>query len=377
MESALRPYVTVGIAIAGASLIAVTPVGQPALDIQIRAVQLASVDAVADLTAAQEFPIATWADVVTDTSSNLQEIGPQIAADPTPVLSAIEANQAEYASWLAAGAEQSATNLANASQDLAHVLSTAATDLSSGDVYDADLLIDQYFNSTPLDALRPLENASFEVSQAITNHLDNALNDTGDVYAYATAAVSPDVSSVLGGGSIPIWFTELQQAPLLPLHAAEVAFAGVSQDIVDALQSNNDTLAFNDMLNAPSTIVDAFLNGYNLDDSRFDGGAPAPDATAAAIMRVSSAEGLLSARGTVETQRAALEEVARDIGPARAKELLDALDTSATASSTTDLNALVADVTSLLNPDTPLGEIASLFDPNAVTDVTSLLTSLF
>lgn len=377
MEFALRPYVTAGVAVAGAGLIAAAPVGQPALDIQIRAVQLASVDAVADLTMGQEFPVATWADVVTDTSSNLQEIGPQIAADPTPVLSAIEANQAEYASVFAAGAEQSSTNLVNALQDFSTVLSNAASDISSGDVFDADLLITQWLTQTPLSVIRPLENAYFDVSQSITNNLDNVLNDTGSVYTSATAAVTPDITSVFGGGSIPLWFSELQQAPLLPGHAAEVAFAGVSQDIVNALQNNNDTLAFNDLLNAPSTIVDAYLNGYNLDDGGFVGGAPAPDATAEAVMRISAAEGLLSPRGTVETSRAALETVAREISPERAREALTAVDATAAASSTTDLHTLVADVASLLNPDMPLGEIASLFDPNAVTDVTALLTSLF
>lgn len=374
MEFAVRPYVTAGVAVAGAGLIAAAPVGQPALDIQIRAVQLASVDAVADLTAGQEFPVSTWADVFTNTFSNLEEIGPQIAADPTPVLSAIEANQLEYASVFATGAEQSGTNLANALQDFSTVVSNAATDVSSGDVFDADQLITEYLNQSPLSLIRPLENAYFDVSQSITNNLDNVLNDTGSVYTNVSSDGTPDITSVFGGGSIPEWFSELQQAQLLPGHAAEVAFAGVSQDIVNAFQDNNDTLAFNDLLNTPSTIIDAYLNGYNLDDG---GGGFHSLATDAATMRVVSAEGLLSERGTVETSREALETVAREISPERAKEALDAVDTSTAASSTTDLNTLGADLTSLLNLDTPLGDIASLFDPNAVTDVTSLLTSLF
>jgi hypothetical protein len=376
MEFALRPYVTAGVAVAGAGLIAAAPVGQPALDIQIRAVQLASVDAVADLTAGQEFPVSTWADVATNTLSNLEQIGPQIAQDPTPVLSAIEANQLEYASVFATGAEQSGTNLVHALQDFSTVVANAASDVSSGDVFDADQLISQYLTQAPLSVIRPLENAYFDVSQSITNNLDNVLNDTGNVYTNATAGLTSTIGSGFGGGSIPAWFAELQQAQLLPGHAAEVAFAGVSQDIVNALQSNNDTLAFNDLLNAPSTVIDAYLNGYNLDDgaSRF----VSPTFDAAAVMRVVAAEGLLSPRGTVETSRAALEAVAREISsPERAKEALDAVNATAMASSTADLNNLVADVASWLNPDTPLGELASLFDPNAVTDLTALLTSLF
>ncbi|MBV8862136.1 MAG: hypothetical protein JO082_12225 [Mycobacterium sp.] len=383
MEFALRPYVTVGVAVAGASLIAAAPVGQPALNIQTRAVQLASVDAVADLMTGQEFPVSTWADLATNTLSNLEEIGSQIAADPTPILSTIAANQTEYASWLATGAEQSASNLVTALQDFSHVVSNAITDLSSGDVYDADVLIDEYLNQTPLSLVRPLENAYFEVSQSITNNLDNVLNDDSYVSPNATA----DLGGVFGGGYIPEWFSELQQAILLPGRAAELAFAGVSQDIVNAVQNNNDTLAFNDALNLLPTTIDAYLNGYNLDDAGggfggggrggYGGGTTPYQATAAEPGTPDSSEGLLSENGTVETVHEVSERIAREISLDRDRDQLAAADASTTASSTTDLHTLTADVTSLLNPDTPLGEVASLFDPNAVPDVTSLLTTLF
>src|ERR1700678_2865895 len=106
MELSLRPYVTAGVAVAGAGLIAAAPVGPPALDIQTRAVQLTSVDdageditsGAASLTGDQEFPVTTWADVFTNTFANLEDIGPQLAQDPTPILSTIEANQLGYLS---------------------------------------------------------------------------------------------------------------------------------------------------------------------------------------------------------------------------------------------------------------------------------------
>jgi hypothetical protein len=64
MELSLRPYMSAGVAVAGAGLIAVVPVGAHALDIQTRVVQLASVgDAPADVLSAtaapQEFPVST------------------------------------------------------------------------------------------------------------------------------------------------------------------------------------------------------------------------------------------------------------------------------------------------------------------------------
>jgi hypothetical protein len=58
MQQALRPYATAGIALVGASMIAVTPVAAPPIDLQMRPVKL--VDA--------------WTDLFTDTAANVQNI---------------------------------------------------------------------------------------------------------------------------------------------------------------------------------------------------------------------------------------------------------------------------------------------------------------
>ena len=55
MQQALRPYATAGIALVGASMIAVTPLAVPPPKVQVRPVQL--VDA--------------WSDLVTNTTANL------------------------------------------------------------------------------------------------------------------------------------------------------------------------------------------------------------------------------------------------------------------------------------------------------------------
>ncbi len=58
MQQALRPYATAGIALVGASMIAVTPIAAPPPKVQMRPVQL--VDA--------------WSDLVTNTTANLDSI---------------------------------------------------------------------------------------------------------------------------------------------------------------------------------------------------------------------------------------------------------------------------------------------------------------
>ncbi|MDT5089718.1 MAG: hypothetical protein QOG47_2425, partial [Mycobacterium sp.] len=259
--------------------------------------------------------------------------------------------------------ETAGTNLVTALQNLPDVLSRAMSDLTSGDVFDAETSITQFLTQTPLEVIRPLNNGFFEVAQSISNHLSNLL-------------AGPDITRADAAGdllplSVPQWVTELVQAQLLAPHAAELAFAGVSQDIVTAIQGGDSTLAFSDLMNAPSTILDAFLNGYNLGDG---GGSPyLVDAVPEALRNV-SAQGLLSNEGTVATIREAMHTIARDISPLRAFEA-PAADAAGATAAGADLHALVGDLSTLLSPDSALGDFVTAFDPNAIADITSLLTA--
>ncbi|MDT5023428.1 MAG: hypothetical protein QOI33_3952 [Mycobacterium sp.] len=368
MELSLRPYVTAGVVVAGAGLIAAAPLGPSALEIQTRAVQLVSTedlaaDVVSAAAAQQEFPVSTWADVFLNAFSNLESLQSPFGLNGEPILQAVMENQLIYSNELATAAETAGTNLVTALQNLPDVLSRAMSDLTSGDVFDAETSITQFLTQTPLEVIRPLNNGFFEVAQSISNHLSNLL-------------AGPDITRADAAGdllplSIPQWVTELVQAQLLAPHAAELAFAGVSQDIVTAIQGGDSTLAFSDLMNAPSTILDAFLNGYNLGDG---GGSPyLVDAVPEALRNV-SAQGLLSNEGTVATIREAMHTIARDISPLRAFEA-PAADAAGATAAGADLHALVGDLSALLSPDSALGDFVTAFDPNAIADITSLLTA--
>ena len=147
--------------------------------------------------------------------------------------------------------------------------------------------------------------------------------------------------------------------------------AGVTQDILDAYQGGDYSLALSDLSNAPSTILDAYFNGYQV-----DGGVTAKDLTDLVGLRVGldPSEGALN--GGSESVLRAKEIVAGDLGGGtKAFDTLGGADATAAASSTADLNAILGDVSTLLNPSTALGEIATAFDPNAIADITSLLTA--
>jgi hypothetical protein len=79
-------------------------------------------------------------------------------------------------------------------------------------------------------------------------------------------------------------------------------------------------------------------------------------------------EGALN--GGSESVLRAKEIVAGDLGSDVRAE--DAAATTASVSG--DSNTLVGDISTLLNPRTALGDFASALDPNAVADITSLLS---
>ncbi|WP_231646111.1 outer membrane porin GjpA [Mycolicibacterium mengxianglii] len=89
MESKLRPYATAGIALVGASVIAITPVAPPPLpDIRVAgpAVQLsASID-----------PITPWLNVFNTAEVNFADLANTWLEAPAPVLQQIIANQLGY-----------------------------------------------------------------------------------------------------------------------------------------------------------------------------------------------------------------------------------------------------------------------------------------
>jgi hypothetical protein len=355
MEFTLRPYVTAGIVVAGAGLIAATPLGPP-MEVQTHAVRL--VDVVSDLTGDQAYPIASWTDAYDDTVSNLQYLDKVISDDPTPILSQIETNLTGYASEITTGFQTSSDNLSNALQELGPLLTTASSDLQSGDVYDALTSLEQFLLGTPLEVSRPVFGALFDVSQSMVNNLDNVLGD-GAIYTNG-----PVTDSIAYGGVVPEWFTDLREAPLFGPNAADYAIAGVGQDISDAIQQGDTSLALSDLANAPSTILDAYLNGYDT-----DGGAKGFVSDYALRVGLDPSEGALN--GGREAVINAEDNIASDLG---AEGLKGQDVVAAAASGGGEANTVVGDLSTLLNPDTALGELATAFDPNALADLTSLLS---
>jgi hypothetical protein len=399
MQQALRPYAGAGVALAGAGLIAITPVAGISLDVQSRAVQLMSTGSVLDpadliapaLTAAQAYPITTPAELVANTASNLEFLQNEFAANPFPILEQIIANQAGYSNDLATAAENATSDFTSAVQGLPDVFQQAAADFSQGDVYDAVTGPYSYLLTNALDVNHDLVNGFSEVVQGITNNFGNLVNDTGAIFADAAG---------LGTNSVPVWLTDLIVAPLYGPNAAVSAIAGVSQDILTAATSGDSATALSDMANAPSTILDAFLNGYQVNafatpDAATDVlarlGLPAQFGllTHAGLVRAQDDVAELAQRlvggGTLQNFLAARVEIANDISPREEFANFAGLADAHTASLESllgganlelpDFSTLLSDLSTALSPDALLGDLTSLFDPSAATDIGAQLST--
>jgi len=162
MQHVLRPYATTGVALVGASIIAVTPLAVPPPNVQVRPVQL--VDA--------------WSDLLTDTTANLDNIFSNAdSSDISQVFSAIFTNPL--------GVINALTNLDPTVTTTAGVPLTVGVELTpalemglaqlgeEGATLDAINGVIGQLTSDPSNALNILYEGSATILNAMLNGADN------------------------------------------------------------------------------------------------------------------------------------------------------------------------------------------------------------
>ena len=221
-------YVAAGAALIGAGLIVANPATQSAPAIEQHAVQLVDLDVTAG-----------WSTVISEAFTNLQGIGNEIAADPTPVLSQVIENQAAFAATFSGDLQTIGTTLETfVSQDLPPALQALITGIDSGDIsnavndFNTALLLGLIGVAQPIQDILSLPG---EMSQNLTNVID----------------------------TLPNLGLNLLLSPLGPLDGTLQAIADSSQGIYDAVQAGDSTTVLTDLLNMPAFVTGALLNGYN------------------------------------------------------------------------------------------------------------------
>jgi hypothetical protein len=244
-QVASRPRFNAGIALVGASVVAVCPLAPQVPDVHLPSLQSAAVELAALSSAAAApvvNPIEQWTQVVQAAITNLGGLGQQLAADPAPILQQIFANQSADAAILGNAAGAASTALTTAAQALPAALQAAATQLDAGDVNAAVTaltapviplalaLIDAGFTAPGVDAW-----------QVAVNETKNLANVTAEV---------PQVvlSAVLGVAA--------------PLFSDINASADIAQAVVNAGEAGDMAGIVTALVNAPATLTGATLNGY-------------------------------------------------------------------------------------------------------------------
>ncbi len=252
MHAAIRPYATGGIALVGASVIAVSPIAPPLPDIHLPnpAHVAASVELAAATLAATP---PSYAQVIQEAIANAQALLNTFMANPTPILSQIAKNQAATSQNLMTGLQTLGGAISTAlTTTVPPLLQAASNDLASGNVEGAtnNVLTAILAPVFPLTAFIPtLETA---LTQPMTN-LVNAFNaiTAGGVLSPLSMAVTGLLGPVLSGAG---------------------AFGVAVDNVGSAIAAGDPQAVLNAVVNGPATILDGVLNGgFGPDLSAFAG----------------------------------------------------------------------------------------------------------
>ena len=123
MQAAVRSYRTMGVALVGASVVAVSPMAPPLPHVQ--AVERAVSSAGVELDALVN-PIEQWVQVLQAAGANLGTIAQTIIDNPTPILSQVIANQTAYAQQFGANFQTDVGLIESNLQNLQKNLPTVA-----------------------------------------------------------------------------------------------------------------------------------------------------------------------------------------------------------------------------------------------------------
>ena len=258
MNRAAKSYLTSGVALAGASVIAVSPVVATPLSPPGVNTHPAFSVSTADLQLATTVnPIAAWAEVVSAAYGNVAALGEEVLSDPAPILRQFILNQLSNGEAVVSAATGAIGGfLEYISPDnafgLGAQLRTAAEQLSSGNIAGAIETATQALFLAPVIsvAFPVLSSGLLEIPGTIAQNFANVVKTVTD-----PNTVLPIALGALG-------------TVLAPVNA----FGDSLQETFDALGDGDLGAALNAIINIPAAVVGAVLNGYtNLAGSVFPG----------------------------------------------------------------------------------------------------------
>ncbi|MGV0717488.1 hypothetical protein ABQE93_19000 [Mycolicibacterium sp. XJ662] len=236
MQGAVRPYVTAGVALVGASVIAVSPVAPPVPDIKVAAAP--SVSTAMQL-ASTSNPLLAFSDLFTNTLTNTSGLFQQFAASPAPILQQVLINQGANFGLVAATAEQIGVLLPDLVEQVGANLREVASQLAAGDIVGAG----ETLNSTLIFIGLPLLGLISPPLAILQNTTQNIAN----VFAELPNQVFPLLSALV----------------LAPVNSIINGTADIAQTVFDAVTAGDFVTAAGAVISAPIVMADVILNGFN------------------------------------------------------------------------------------------------------------------
>lgn len=242
MLDALRPYVTAGIAIAGAGVIAVTPITAPSSPVPQRSIEFSSVQLTAAAlpeaipTLDAQTTVEAWQNLIIYTGAYLSDALVPTVTNPTPILNQLRANQFAYLNYLAIGVTYGTANTLQILSNIPGTFATAAAQLRAGDPEAAILTLWSFVENSVQLVVTPFM-ASLQIPGAIAQNIANV------------AAAVPTLALGLGLDTFETVSSTVRTA------AASV------QNIVDAASSGDPAAVANAIFAAPASIATALLVG--------------------------------------------------------------------------------------------------------------------
>ena len=244
MQITVRSYLTGGVALAGASVIALSPVVVTNSDTIIAAVPTSS--AAVELTAAVN-PITAWVDVFASAAENAGSIGNAVLQDPAPLLRQLLRNQLGYGETLftaAQGVVEGAVAYLDPANEFGFwaEIKRAGTQLADGNIGGAVTTVAGALTLGPIFSigLPLLTSGLLEIPATIAQNFANVVKALTNV-----ETVLPIVTGALGAVLAPI-----------------TAIGDTIGAAFNALGTGNLVDAVVNLINIPAVAAGALLNGY-------------------------------------------------------------------------------------------------------------------
>ncbi|WP_396903665.1 hypothetical protein [Mycolicibacterium phlei] len=235
MHATIRPYVTTGVALVGAGVIAVSTVAPPVLDTRLAAPP--TIGAAAQLTSATN-PLDAFAALFERSLENGGGLIEQFLDSPAPVLGQVVTNQLANLEYLGSTVGGFVESLPTTLKELQLAGELFADALANGNFAAAGAIL----NQTVSGLVTALTGVIIGPPLAIAA---NTVQNIANVVAVLPSALF----GVLGGA-------------LAPVQSLTNAVFDIVGTIVDAAGNGDFLGAVGALVSAPIVVVDAVLNGY-------------------------------------------------------------------------------------------------------------------